>query len=86
MSEQSTEPEPTEPFRHEVFFYMDSDFCEECGCLLSYGESGLCADCLEDLLSEDEDEDDWFWWEEDMHDENQSIVRKPTTECAAESH
>lgn len=76
MSEHPTATKASEPFRHEVFFYMDSDFCEECGCLLVYGESGLCSDCLEDLLSE-EDENDWFWWEEDTHDENQAIVSKP---------
>jgi len=29
-------------------WYMDSEFCCECGCLLDYWESDLCFDCRED--------------------------------------
>ncbi len=29
-------------------WYMDSEFCCRCGCLLQFFETDICFDCLED--------------------------------------
>lgn len=47
----------------ETIILMDSDFCENCDELLSYGESGLCAACLEQLC--DEEDEDWSWLDDE---------------------
>ena len=37
-------------------WYMDSDFCCECGCLLDYFESVMCGDCWENAWYGEEQE------------------------------
>lgn len=61
---------------------MDSEFCCECGAVLWPFESVLCTDCLHDAWYNADNElldEEWFW-EMDMHDENQAIVREPAAE------
>ncbi len=54
-------------------WYMDSDFCCECGCLLDYWESDLCFDCQEDQAY-NEEQDRYAAFERDEEDVTQEIM------------
>ena len=46
----------------ETIWVMDTECCSECGCLLAYGEAGMCDDCWQDKLWDEEQDfyDGWF--------------------------
>jgi len=51
-----------------MFWLMDTECCSECGCILIYGEVGMCQDCWEDALraaEEHEFDDVWFYEDEE---------------------
>jgi hypothetical protein len=44
----------------QTIWLMDSDFCDKCNVLLGYGETGLCMDCADEEMLQDEEE--WEEW------------------------
>jgi len=56
-------------------WYMDSDFCCECGCLLDYFESVMCTDCWENAWF-DEEQDRYAAFELDEEDVTQELHKR----------
>lgn len=55
---------------------MDSECCSSCGRILAYGEAGMCDDCWQDELTDEEweYEDAWFYEDEEMGPEAEASV------------
>lgn len=47
-----------------MIWIMDTECCANCGCILAYGEVGMCSDCWQDELFEADQYDDW-WYDDD---------------------
>lgn len=52
-----------------MIWIMDTECCSNCGCILLYGEVGMCNDCWSDELFDAAQDDDWWYDDEEEKSE-----------------